>query len=247
MKPLFVLVPLGLLAASPALAQPTLPPADRPNSLPGDPDEPQPVAVTTTPSDPPPQPQPVVVAPAQTQPEPAAQRPTAFAIALGLGYVIPSDLSTPNTTSARLRLASGLTFEPQVTLGTESQKQNNDIVETELSINSVALALIVRYPLRSHGKVDLSLIGGAAVSLTTVNPEGDDNNRKINSFGLSWGVALDYWVTNHWNVSFTASNPILLTRSITEDQGPGVEVSDSLTSFGAIFDPTLAVMLHLYL
>ena len=242
MKPLFALVPLGLLAASPALAQPTLPPEDSPNSMLDDPEEPPP-AVTDEPT-----PTAVVVAaPAQTAPEPAAQRPTAFAIGLGLGYAIPSDLSTPNTTSARLRLPSGLTFEPQITLGHESQTQDNGVDTTELSINSVELGLLVRLPIRSNGKVDLSLVGGAGVSLTTINPDGDDNNRKINSFGVSWGIALDYWLTQHWNLSFTASNPILLTRKTTDEQGPGVEISDSTTSFGTVFDPTLAVMIHLYL
>jgi len=117
----------------------------------------------------------------------------------------------------------------------------------ETATNSVELALLARYPIREHGKVDLSLLGGAGVSLTTLNPDGDDNNRKINSFGISWGIALDYWVTQHWNLSFNAMNPILVTTSVNQEQGPGVESSDSTTSFGAVFDPTLAVMVHLYL
>lgn len=248
MKIIRVLVPAVLLAAGSAAAQPTFPTPDSPNTLPGDPEEPQPVATTTAEPDPQPVAQ-TTAAPAYVpmQSEPAAQRPTEFAIGLGVGYVFPSDLSAPNTTSARFRLASGLVFEPRVTLGHESATNDDGIDEQTTSTNAVDVAVAVRYPLRSHGKVDFSLVGAAGVGLTTINPDGDDNNRKINSFGVSWGIALDYWINPHWDLSFTAGNPLFQTTVSTQEQGPGTETSDSRTSFGAIFDPTLAVMLHLYL
>lgn len=255
MKITSVLVPLGLLGAAPVAAQPILPPVDSPQptrTLPEDPEDPPGLGAGEAPQPEPPPPEPVVMAPAQTPAptatqEPPSVRPTAFAIALGLGYVIPSDLAQPNVTSARLRLPSGLTFEPRVTLGHESQVEDDGSLSVESATNAVELGVMVRFPLRSHGRADLSLVGGGSLSLTTINPDGDDNNTQINALGVSWGVALDYWVTQHWNVSFTAMNPVLITSKTTREQGPGLEEASSRTTFGAIFDPTLAVMLHLYL
>src|SRR5512147_1487785 len=95
MKIIHALVPVGLLAAAagPALAQPTLPPVDSPNTLPGDPEEPPPVVteqppvVTATSTETTPT---TATTAAEPAAEPADPRPTEFAIALGLGYVIPS-------------------------------------------------------------------------------------------------------------------------------------------------------------
>lgn len=255
MKSIYALIPVGLLAATPALAQPSLPPVAAPNTLPGDPDDAPPTvlpdgAIDQVPTEPEPM---TVAAPATTTQAPAAAtdpvslRPTALAIGLGLGYVIPSDLSTPSITSARVRLATGLTFEPQLVLGHETTNQDDGVTAFEVASNSLEFGLAVRYPLRSHHRVDLSLVGGGAVSVTTVDPDGDDNNTQLNAFALSWGVGLDYWVNQHWGVSFTATNPILLTQSTTRQEAPGVESSTSRTTIAAIFDPTLAIMLHLYL
>jgi hypothetical protein len=250
MRSTYAIMTLGLLTAAPALAQPTLPPTAPPGTLPDDPEEPppavvaptaEPVAVTTTTT--------TVSSPSMTSApaQPAPQRPDAFAIALGLGYVIPGDLSTPNTTSARIRLVSGLTFEPQIVLGNETRTTDDGTTSIELSSNEISIQLGVRYPLIKHNKVDFSLLGSAGVNVVTIDPDGDDNDRQATTFSLGWGIGLDYWVNHHWNVSFSATNPIVQTSSIEIDQGPGTTSEDSSVLFGAIFDPTLAVMLHLYL
>ena len=56
-----------------------------------------------------PPPPPPMNAPAE---EADTGRPTELSIAIGVGYAFPTSLQTPNITSVRLRLPSGLTLEP---------------------------------------------------------------------------------------------------------------------------------------
>ncbi|MBC7977177.1 MAG: hypothetical protein H7138_19555, partial [Myxococcales bacterium] len=172
----------------------------------------------------------------------AELRPSGWAVAIGVGYTFPTSLQTPNITSVRLRLASGLTIEPQLALAASSIRMPvgaND--QGQLTVGS-----LVRYPLRARRRVDLEAIASAAVSYHTVDPAGDLNNRATTTFDLGYGLALAYWLTAHWSVSLTATNPLLsIDRTRQEAGASGTSVNQSTTG-GLVFDPQVAVMIHLY-
>jgi len=226
----------GLAAAQPA--DPLAPPADPVVEPPPTP---------PTPPTPPQPPQP----PPSTGPEaPAAGttgRPEGVAIGIGLGYVLPTSIETPNTTSVRLRLASGLTFEPQVTLGRSGVTREAGGVDEKDSSTEFTLSTAARIPLVRHGKVELELLGSVGLTTQNDNPNGADNNTKTTSIGLGWGVGITYWYSRHWCLSFSAGNPLVSFTKATRDQpAPLAESSTTTTAIGAIFDPTVAIMIHLF-
>src|SRR5688572_30201696 len=109
-------IALGLLlVASTAAAQSTeVPPQPTPTPDP-----------TPVPAPPPPAPTPggfVETRPPMTEPHDSAERPDGFSIGIGAGYALPNSLETPNITSARFRLGSGLTFEAAVRLQQSSRE-----------------------------------------------------------------------------------------------------------------------------
>jgi hypothetical protein len=180
--------------------------------------------------------------------DPSGTRPPAYAVGIGLGYRLPADLQAPNTTSVRFRLASGLTLEPLVTAGRTSSTSDDGVMEETDTISELDLALFARFPLRSRGRVDFVLVGALGFGVTTTNPEGPDNDTRTQGFGAAWGIGLDYWFGPHWQLSFTATNPLLSMVKSTREIAtvPPMEVTDSTTTFGVVFDPDVMLMLHLY-
>src|SRR5437867_568225 len=70
---------------------------------------------TTTTTEPTPPPTPPHPTTPVVQPDTGdSDRPEGLSFALGVGYTLPTSLQTPNTTTARLRLGSGLTLEPAI-------------------------------------------------------------------------------------------------------------------------------------
>jgi hypothetical protein len=214
------------------------------------PSQPQPVGPPLAPvpePTPPPTPAPTPPPPPMHADEPQANpdRPAGLAIGIGIGYVFPTSLQTPNTTSARLRLPSGLTFEPQLVFAVTSTDLDNGVTMTTKQ-NEVTLGSLVRYPLRANHKFDLELVGSAAISNRVVDPEGDSNTKTTTTLGLGYGVAIAYWLSPHWNLSVTASNPLVsYTRTRQESPADAVTVNKS-TTVGLVFDPQVALMIHLY-
>jgi len=205
-----------------------------------------PVAATPAPAPeaPPPAPSPPPMAMHRDEPPADPGRPAGLAVGIGIGYVFPTSLQTPNTASVRLRLPSGLTFEPQLVLATTSTKVDNGTTTTDKQ-NEVTLGSLVRYPLRAHGKVDLEVVGSAAVSNRVIDPEGNDNNRTITALNFGYGVAIAYWLSPHWNLSLTASNPLLSYARTRQEVGVTTTVNKT-TTVGLVFDPQIALMIHLY-
>jgi hypothetical protein len=191
----------------------------------------------TTP--PPPAPPPVIV---HDEPRDDTGRPSELAIAIGLGYALPTSLQTPNTTSVRLRLPTGLTFEPQLVFATSSTDTNTaSSRQSELTLGS-----LVRYPIRVRHRVDLELIGNAALSSRTTDPNGDNNNTTVTSIALGYGGGLAYWISPHWNLSLTATNPLLAYTRTRQETGAGTDNTTKTTTIGLVFDPQVTVMIHLY-
>jgi hypothetical protein len=205
------------------------------------------------PAGPPPEPMPEPAPAPAVAPMPVAVdepvgdsgRPTELAIAIGVGYTFPTSLQTPNTTSVRLRLVSGLTFEPQLVLATTSNDVDNGTSVTN-NQSELTLGSLVRYPLKVRRKVDLELLGSAAISSNTVDPNGDDNNRTITSANLGYGVGLAYWFSRHCNLSLSATNPLIAYVRTRQEMGAATTTVNKTTTFGLVFDPRVALMIHLY-
>jgi hypothetical protein len=169
-------------------------------------------------------------------------RPAGLAFGIGVGYLFPTSLQTPNITSVRVRLASGLTFEPQLVFATTS--------DTGAAMSSrqteIAIASVAHYPVRVHRKVDLELLGNAGLSTRLITPAGANNDRTITTVDVGYGVGLGYWFTPHWHLSLSASNPLLTyARTRQEMSADNVTVSSS-TTIGLVFSPDVTLMLHLF-
>lgn len=229
------------LATSLAAAQPSPAPL-------GPPPAPPPPAPAVEPAPVPPPPAPITIHAAEPT---DSGRPTELAFGIGVGYTFPTSLQTPNTTSVRIRLASGLTFEPQLVLATSSNDADpgNGGMTTTNKQSELTLGSLVRYPLRMHRKVDLEAIGSAAISSQTTDPDGDNNNRTITTLNVGYGVGLAYWISRHWNLSLTATNPLITytrTRQETNVLATPSHTTNKTTTIGLVFDPTVALMIHLY-
>jgi hypothetical protein len=232
---------LSVLLAATVLAAPAA------SAQPGDPDEggedpvvdPEPApAPPPPPPPPPPEPEPID---AEPEPEPAADaddggnanRPDEFSVGFGVGWNFPANLQIPDTTSVRFRFPSGLIIEPSVELSQLSQEVGLADVDT----TTIAAAAAVRYPLLRSSFMDLVGIGGAALAVTTVDPDGGASDTTT-QIALFYGIGVDLWVRRHWSVSFQTLNPVI---SIT--RGDSI---DGSTLIGAIFEPDVLVLIHLF-
>jgi hypothetical protein len=225
-------VALAVTTAGVAAAQPGPPPAPTPVGPPAAPAA----------DNPPPPPPPPVMSAHRDEPRADPGRPAELAFGIGVGYALPTSLQTPNTTSVRIRLPSGLTFEPQLVFATTS----DDAATTSTQQTELTLGSLVRYPLRVHNKVDLELVGNALVSNRVVDPSGNNNNRTVTTLALGYGVAIAYWFTPHWNLSITASNPLLAFSRTRQDTGVDLMTTTKTTTLGLVFDPQITLMVHLY-
>jgi hypothetical protein len=184
---------------------------------------------------------------AQTAPggAPSARRPVDLSMGVGLGYVLPADLQVPNFTSVRLRLPTGLTFEPFVELRAGSTSMKTPGVNSKNSDTALGIGTSVRVPLAARGRVDFILVGSGFVTHQIDDPEGADNNTSTTSFALTWGPALDFWINANWVVSMAATNPLVsIVRQHTDS--PVGSTRTTTTSVGAVFDPTVIGAIHLF-
>jgi hypothetical protein len=176
--------------------------------------------------------------------------PSDISFAIGIGYVRPPggslDLQTPNTASARLRLISGITFEPIVAIANTSQDTNSGTTDTSEAITELNLGSLVRFPVIRHGRVDFEVLGSLAFDVTKDNPDGDYNTKTTTAFGLGWGFGIGYWFGPHWQLSASATNPLLSYQSLKQETGPTTSTKTSSTTFAVEFNPAVFVMIHLY-
>lgn len=242
-----VIPALALLAvaAGPAAAQPAPPPPPAeptPFAGPGEQPPAPPVAPATAPA-----PAPAPMQPPEPPPSPAADahRPSGLSIGIGLGYDLPTSLQTPNITSVRVRLASGLTLEPRLTLAKSSVTVDTG-PSTTSSASELGIGALARYPLSRRGRVDLELLGGLDVNQQNTTPEGEDQDVSITTLTASYGLAVGAWLTPHWQVSISALNPIVTSTRRDEELGPGTSTVTTNTTYGLIFEPNVLFMLHLY-
>ncbi len=199
---------------------------------------------------PPPDPGPPPVVPAPPPPPPPpdagpAHRPSALSVAIGFGYELPTSLQTPNVTTVRLRLPSGLTFEPRLALVTTSLEVDTGMA-TETEGNELGAGARVRFPVMRNGRVDLEVLGGIDYSRLALKPDPPDQDVVETRISAVYGLAVAAWLTPHWQVSLTALNPLLVNTREDEEMGPGTSTVTTTTTIGLVFDPTVALMVHLY-
>lgn len=229
--------------AGTALAQPADP------APPGDtPPPPPPVDTQPQPPQPPQPPRPLPPASDPVASDSAALiRPEGLSVAIGLGYRIPTSLTTPNVTSVRLRLPSGLTLEPTVVFANAKHTEDNG---TELSrtASEVGVAVLGRFPVMKKKRTDLEILGGVGFDYLGVDPSSDNTDDVTTTTTLSavYGIGVGYWVTPHIHVSMSGTNSLLTYTKKREEMGVGSVLVTMDTAVGLIFNPTVAFMLHLY-
>jgi hypothetical protein len=236
-----------VLSTGIASAQPTEPGSGTTDVSPQPQPEPQPLPPQPQPQ---PQPEPPRAPPPMVWKDPSGVRPNDLAFAIGIGYErLPGgsmDLQTPNIASARLRLISGVTFEPIVTIGNTSNDTSNGTTDTTEAITELDLATLVRFPVIRHGNVDFEVLGSIGIDVLKDDPDGDFNTKTTTTFSLGWGIGIGYWLSPHFQISASATNPLLDYQQVKTDTGPDTQMKLSTTSFSVAFNPTTIVMLHLY-
>jgi hypothetical protein len=233
----------GLAAAQPA---PPPPPPDPAGSTTG--------GATATevrnPEEQPPAPQPT---PGPTTPAPAEEhhdlRPTELSFGIGAGWTFSTSLETPNTVSVRLRLPGGLAFEPIVRLRnlshTATPVTGPDVTD---QTTEVGASVNVLFPIWHRGRADFDLVGTLAFDTEKVTPDtsASDVNKNTTTFGVGYGIEVGFWISRHWLVTMTATNPIFTLAQTTNNMVGGMTTKDSTTSVGLIHDPTVALQIHLF-
>jgi hypothetical protein len=169
------------------------------------------------------------------------KRPTCTSVGVGIGYLVDSEneagSAAPNVATVRLRLPSGLTFEPTFLARYEHLETDTDDDKTL----NLGAGVLVRWPLARKERVDLSLVGGARAQFARREDE-DGDLTKVTVMSAVWGLGLDYWITSEWVGSMTLVNPLALYVSETADPGP------TLSGFnaGLTFAPAVLATVHLY-
>ncbi|MGN6110554.1 MAG: hypothetical protein ACTHU0_35965 [Kofleriaceae bacterium] len=226
---------LGVAASGTALAQPADPAAAE--------------APIADPPQPPPEPAPTTRAmPAPMPPAPETGdrfRPSELSIAIGIGYALPTSIQTPNISSVRLRLPSGLTFEPTVVLASASREVDTGATIKD-SASEIGAAVLARFPVARHGRVDLEILGGLGFNSASTKPDAADMDVTVSTITATYGVAVTTWINRHWQISVTGLNPLFSNAKREEELGPGTKTVTSTNTFGLVFDPNVFVMAHLY-
>ena len=228
----------GVAAAQPNGGEPPvptdnpLPPPTNPNPNPNPPPNPNP------------NPPPLVGAPIASAE--TGERPTELAVGIGVGYTFPTPLDMVNTVSARLRLPSGITLEPRVIVENSSASASTmGISAPDRSAQRFRAAMVLRVPLVKHGKFDFELLGEVDLdSIKTPNmTTPDTDSDRVTALALGWGIAVGWWLSPHFEISTSATNPLVqFTRSTTTAN----DTTSSTTDLGLIFDPRVSVMIHVY-
>lgn len=235
---------LGGIASAQPLGPPNPPPPDTTTTTTTDTTPYTPV--TTPPPAPTPPPPAPVTTETTTTTEAKTVRPDGLSFGLGIGYQLPTSLETPNITSMRLRLASGLTIEPAFAIANTSTSNDNGTTETTDKHTVFSIFALLRLPLISRGHADFEGLARLGFTNDKDNPEGDYNTTTTNRFGVGWGLAVSYWFSQHWQLSFNVTNDLIDYSSRKVETGPDMKTKTSATEIGLIFSPSVFAMIHLY-
>ncbi len=138
-------------------------------------------------------------------------------------------------------------FEPGLTLQKNSQTQEQGPVELKASVTTLAASALVHYPIRQRDNVDLNVIGGASLRFETQDPDGASNDASTTTASVVYGIALNYWVRPHWTISLVAANGVVAYTSREQEDPVSPSTKESNFGIGAVWNPSIAAMLHLHL
>jgi hypothetical protein len=202
------------------------------------------------------------------------QQPWSFGV--GAGWFFPGEILAPNTASVRVMIPQVVTIEPFVRLslrrneGTssfETPEPNASVDDETLDHNvSLGLGANLRFPVLHRGNLDLQVLGGVSAEHVITSPdveEGEEAEATNTFVDAVYGVGIEWFFVENIALSADALNPLVswqrstseAKRDITyfdpntgeERNGTSVEVLENTSlSVGAVFRPTVRVMLHLY-
>ena len=119
---------------------------------------------------------------------------------------------------------------------------------TTETITEFGLGTLVRYPLIRHHHVDFEIVGRHRRSTSPrTRPARRRQDKTTTTFGIGWGIGIGYWLSRHWQLSATATNPLLAFTKTSQQVTSDTEtMSTSTTSVGITFAPAITFMVHLY-
>lgn len=260
MKTLLAAFSLVILAPAAAFAAPTPTPSPRTTATPMPVATPAPMPVAT----------PETAAPAvETANEALAPfeagpgDPNNKTFGVGFGWTFPTALTSPNTVSARFRMASGLTVEPLLTASfTQGFTHTHLAVEgggssAERNYTGViGLAAQLRKPMKRRGPVQMSMLLTPGVIWTDSVDNGPGIEDRVydstTAIGLGWGLGVEYFpaarvIDQHWSFSLDAQNPLLgFSYNSNYDQASRTRTNETNYILSATWAPTVRGMVHLY-
>ncbi|MFH0899845.1 MAG: hypothetical protein V2A73_04370 [Pseudomonadota bacterium] len=177
-------------------------------------------------------------------------RPEPLTISIGAGWTLyeytaedksdgyqPVSILEPNTASIRILAMPKLWIEPR--LAVQHSVSSDDDKMTMLMLKGV-----VRYQFASRGPVELAgLVVPSIVHAGATYDNPSSTDRSMTELGLGWGIGLDWFLRSNLFLSIDATNPFF---SYTNWSYEGADDSSSY-SLGLVFNPTIAVLLNLYL
>jgi len=174
---------------------------------------------------------------------------------IGAGWTLGgTDLTIPNTASVRFRFPSGIALEPFVVLAiAQSSQKREDPLFPDTEDTSSALDATVgsqfRYPLASIGPIDFLFLGQAAFGFAhdEDDPDGANNETKTNTLNISldWGLGLELFLGQRWTFSLDGINPLFSVNRTSTEFMDATNTTTTIAA-GAIFDPAVRGMFHLY-
>ena len=190
--------------------------------------------------------------------EDANHVPQQDSMAIGAGLNFPTDVLTFTRISVKARL-SRVQIEPFVGLGISSGSVTEEIPgsdksENKVSGNELTLGTTVYYPLAAHGNLELQALGTLRISRTSNkdDPEGDDNTDTVTNtaFSLDYGLAIEWWFSEHLSISARASNPVIGFSSMSSESevgsGEKTKGTSSSTGVGLNWKPTVGAVLNIW-
>jgi hypothetical protein len=165
-----------------------------------------------------------------------------------VGYTFSTSLQTPNTVTVRARLRSGLSFEPILRLRNVSETMSTAGVSTTSTTSEFGVGTNVIFPIWERGRADLDVLGQIAVDTEKDTPDtsASDNNKVTTTFSVGYGIEIGFWITHHWMISMTATNPIISYSNTVANAAGAPAAKDAITTIGLIHDPTISLVVHLF-
>lgn len=177
----------------------------------------------------------------------SGDQPDEISVGIGIGYVFPTSVETPNAASAKVRLPNGVEIGPRVIATSSSDKTDDGMGNTSTQkLSEIGITAAAWIPVVHHGKFELYLVGAAGFDKQTTSPPTPDNDKTVTTIDIAWGVGIGYWITRHWELSLDASNPLFTSTKTEQQNGPGMTMSETVSTFGLVFDPTISLFIHLW-